>query len=161
MFFVAVRERLRLAAGVEELLAEFATTWPDPVQAPPDATLNALSHLRQTGWRIGVVTNGPPTQEEKLDRAGLRQYVDGCCVSSLVRSCKPHPAIFRLAAERCRSSLDGAWMVGDSLEDVAGAVAVGIRSVWLRRGRRWHETAYRPTLEADSFAEAVGLISTV
>ncbi len=50
-------------------------------------------------------------------------------------------------------------MVGDSLEDVAGAVAVGIRSVWLRRGRRWRETAYRPTLEADSFAEAAALIT--
>lgn len=80
-------------------------------------------------------------------------------MSSLVRSRKPHPAILRLTAERCRSSLSGAWMVGDSLEDVAGAVAVGIRSVWLRRGRRWRETAYRPTLEADSFAEAAALIT--
>jgi len=50
-------------------------------------------------------------------------------------------------------------MVGDTADaDIAGAVAAGIDSVWLRRGRAWDQPAYAPTAEADSCARAIDLI---
>jgi HAD superfamily hydrolase (TIGR01509 family) len=158
-YLAALRERFRLPETVEQLSAEYHEVYPDFV-APPEAdTVSALRRLREAGWRVGVVTNGAPSQEAKLARAGLVDLLDGWCVSDLVGHRKPDPEIFRMAACRCGAPLEGGWMVGDhGPADIAGASALGMASVWLRRGRAWPFAGYGPTHQADSFAEAAALI---
>ena len=39
-------------------------------------------------------------------------------------------------------------------ERIAGAVACGLRSIWISRGRRWQTADYRSDLIADSVPEA-------
>ena len=47
---------------------------------------------------------------------------------------KPHPSIFEAALTAAGVRADEALMVGDSLKaDVEGALAAGLRAVWLRR----------------------------
>ena len=47
-------------------------------------------------------------------------------------------------------------MVGDNPDaDIAGALACSLRSIWLDRGRRWTETAYRPDAICSTVAQAV------
>ena len=80
-------------------------------------------------------------------------------VSETVGVAKPDPEIFRIAARVAGDTLEGAWMIGDAAEsDIAGAVAAGLRSVWLRRGRAYPSDMVPPTRSADSFAEAVGIV---
>ncbi|OLB81290.1 MAG: hypothetical protein AUI14_03860 [Actinobacteria bacterium 13_2_20CM_2_71_6] len=154
-YLAALRERFRLTATVQQLETDYHRVYPAYVRPPDDGTLRALRDLRAAGWRIGVVTNGAPSQEDKMARAGLPGCLDGWAVSELVGFRKPNPGIFQAAAERCGATLDDAWMVGDTgPADIAGAAALGLRSVWLRRGREWAHRGYRPTHEADSFAEA-------
>jgi HAD superfamily hydrolase (TIGR01509 family) len=137
-YLAALRERFCLPESVDQLSAEYRRCLPVFV-APPEAdTVSALRRLREGGWRVGVVTNGAPSQEAKLARAGLVDLLDGWCVSDLVGHRKPDPEIFRVAARRCGAPLEGAWMVGDSgPDDIAGASALGMSSIWLRRGRAW------------------------
>ena len=76
-----------------------------------------LEALRDSGWRIGIVTNGfTDFQNAKIDAVGLRAYVDVVCVSETEGSWKPESKIFQLAAERAGAPLEGGWMTGDSLE---------------------------------------------
>ncbi len=158
-YLAAVRERFGVPLTVERLIEEYHQLYPAFVEPADTETVAALRGLRAAGWRVGVVTNGAPSQEAKLAHAGLLDLVDGWAISDLVGHRKPHPAIFRAAAQRCGRPLAGAWMVGDhGPADIAGASALGLRSVWLRRGRRWPFQAYSPTHVADSFAEAAGLI---
>ena len=50
-------------------------------------------------------------------------------------------------------------VVGDRPNtDIAGAVAIGARSVWVGRGQKWVEAEFAPTLIADTAAEAIRLI---
>lgn len=157
--FTALRERLVLGPSVDDLVAEYRRIYADFVVPPPEATFAALRRLRDEGWRIGVVTNGPSGQLAKMQNARLVDLLDGWCISQHDGCAKPEPAIFRLAAERCGASLEGAWMIGDSGPmDIGGAVAAGISSVWLHRGREWSLPDFRPTATAGSFAEAVRLI---
>ena len=91
----------------------------------------------------------PPADALRLLR-GLR------VVSEIEGVRKPDAAIFRLAAERCGSTLDGAWMAGDNPDaDLRGAHALGLRTIWFRLGRTWTEPDFVPTVEVDSLEEAL------
>lgn len=120
----------------------------------------ALRIAAIAGWMPVVVTNGETAQQEtKLRKTGLDRHLAGWVISEAVGVSKPNPRIFAIAAERARARLATAWMVGDSPEaDIQGAAAVGVRSVWLHRGRPWQETRFAPTRTCDC---AIGAISAI
>jgi putative hydrolase of the HAD superfamily len=154
--FALVRERFGLADTVDELKERYREEHPRHTIPPPAEALARLDRLRATGWRVGVVTNGHPVQLAKLAAAGLADRVDACIVSEIEGVRKPDPRIFRLAAERCGASLDGAWMAGDNPDaDLRGAHALGLDTIWFRLGRTWAEPDFEPTLAVDSLEEAL------
>ncbi|MEU3088378.1 HAD hydrolase-like protein [Streptomyces massasporeus] len=64
--------------------------------------------------------------------------------------------MFHAAAAGVGAGLDGAWVIGDSPHaDIAGAAAVGARSVWVSAGRPWTEAARTPTRTAPDTASAI------
>jgi putative hydrolase of the HAD superfamily len=158
----ALRQRFDLPESTEALLAEHQRDFLECFR-PAAATVDALGALRAAGWRIGIVTNGGPFQEDKLVAAGLDRLVDGYVVSDLVGWRKPSPAIFAAAARLCgcgegegwAAALEVGWMVGDSAPaDIGGARASGLRSVWLHCGRRWEDAVVVPDAWAVRIGEA-------
>jgi putative hydrolase of the HAD superfamily len=102
------------------------------LRAPfPDASL--LADLRD--HRLVLVTNGASClQREKLEASGLAGHFDAVVVSGDVGVGKPDPAVFRHALDLVGASPDDAVMIGDTLErDIDGAVAAGLRAVWINR----------------------------
>lgn len=80
-----------------------------------------------------IVTNGVKTsQESKVYKSGIGEYVDGVFISTVVGADKPSPVFF----DRVLSSLgvedrSRVLMVGDSLTtDVPGAIASSIPILW-------------------------------
>ena len=161
LFFERVRARFGVRPSVQELVATYRETYPLLVAPPEAKAVELLDELRAAGWKIAVVTNGSPSQQLKLDAAELTGLVDACCISEVEGVAKPQGEIFRRAAARCGCALDGAWMVGDNPEaDIAGAVALGLKTVWLARGRTWAEQDYAPTAVAESLAAALRIVSS-
>ena len=155
-FFERVLARYGLDSSSEALTEEYFERYPAFTVPPPAETVGCLEALRERGWRLGIVTNGPPMQQAVVNNAGLRHLVDTVCVSATVGLRKPDPAIFHLAAERCGVSAAGNWMLGDSAShDIAGAFASDMHAGWISRGRTWDETARPPTLIADGVPRAV------
>ncbi|MET9967190.1 HAD family hydrolase [Streptomyces sp. NPDC006356] len=122
------------------------------------STRRALERARAAGWTCVIVTNGRVVQQEaKIRNTGLDQLVQGWVVSEAVGCKKPEPEIFRAAAATVGVPLTGAWVIGDSPHaDIAGADALGLRSVWVANGRGWPQDSYRPTHVAHDVASAVG-----
>ena len=122
----------------------------------------ALDDAKERGWRIAVVTNGPVvSQGRKVTATGLEELVDAVCISEEVGVHKPDPLIFRTAAERAGTTLEGAWMIGDNLDaDIAGALGVGARSVWIKRDYDWltYSSGTEPDLVATDFPDAVAQV---
>ena len=159
-------DRESVAAGLRDLL-DIDAAIEDLIDAMLVGVVNESRSSEQiraglraasaAGWTPVVVTNGlAHRQEEKLRRTGLNDLVAGWAVSETVGFAKPDPRIFEAAAEIGGLPLTGAWMIGDNAAaDVGGAVAVGIDSVWLHRGRRWPDLPYAPTRQADSCATAI------
>lgn len=153
-FFALVRREFGLADNVDNLLMEYRPAYLRFYRCDP-AVLVGLRHLRARGWRLGIVSNGPPSQVEKLYGTGLIDLVDGYCVSGLVGSAKPDIKIFQEAARRCGCDLVG-WMVGDSPEaDILGGANAGLRTIWTSRGRQWLHDSFHPDQIFDNVSLAI------
>lgn len=125
-----------------------------------EGVADSLARVRRAGWKIAVITNGNRrTQPAKLVSAGIEPLVDAVVISSHEGFAKPDPRVFRLAAQRAGSTLDGAWVIGDDLrQEIAGAAKLRLRSVWLNPGGL--PGSPDVDLEAASFPEAVELVLT-
>src|ERR1035437_3135387 len=160
LFFEKVRARVGLDEPTDRLIDDY---WRDQLRryrCHPE-TLAGLRNLRQHGYKLGIATNGGAGQIEKIGACGLDDLVDAVCVSQMVGFAKPDPRLFGALADQCGVPLDHAWVVGDRPEtDIAGAVAIGVRSVWIRRGKVWGEAGFAPPLVADTAAQAMHLVLT-
>jgi putative hydrolase of the HAD superfamily len=96
-----------------------------------------LHTLVEQGLRLGIVSNrmhGGTLLLDDLGYFGISHYF-----SSVIASCdagymKPHPSLFLRSLEELGAEPGEAVMVGDDLRaDIAGALAVGMRAVWMRR----------------------------
>jgi putative hydrolase of the HAD superfamily len=155
----AIRDRYRLrvsAIDIVDALDEgvVANSRLDPMVAC------ALKIAGDAGWVPVVVSNGGTRQQEaKIRGTGLDRYLADWVISEEAGVSKPNPRIFAIAAQRGRMRLSGAWMIGDSPEaDIGGASALGLRSVWLHRGRRWTQAQYSPTYTADGPIAALAAV---
>jgi putative hydrolase of the HAD superfamily len=99
----------------------------------PDA-LGGLRELRGRGHTLVVASNWDCSLPDWLGPTGLLELVDGVVTSADAGAAKPDPAVFRRALELAGVDGGGAVHVGDSLDnDVAGARALGIRAILVRR----------------------------
>jgi putative hydrolase of the HAD superfamily len=97
----------------------------------------ALRALRAAGNRLVVVSNWDVSLHDALRTTGLTELVDAAISSAEAGAAKPDPRIFARALELVGGRTAGALHAGDSLEnDVAGALAAGLRPVLVARGER-------------------------
>ena len=84
---------------------------------------------------VGLVTNGASVlQRRKLTATGLDRFFSAIAVSEDIGVGKPDPAPFAAVLDELGIEPSAAVMVGNDLDrDVAGALAAGVRPVWLRR----------------------------
>lgn len=160
-FLSAVRERYGLDEPLDVLLDSFREQIVALVELDPQVPL-VLDRLRREGWRVAIATNGSTAQQSaKIRRTGLDSHIDALAISEEVGVAKPDPQIFQVAAQRCGARLeDGGWMVGDCpVRDVAGGRSVGLRTIWMRRGRTWDPTAEAPDAIVDEVAGAVATLA--
>jgi putative hydrolase of the HAD superfamily len=94
---------------------------------------------------VAVVTNGPPDiQRLKIEQTGIGSLLSAVVVSGETGIGKPDPAAFGVALDLLGVSPEHAVMVGDSWErDVQGALAAGMRAVWISGGRPAPDTDAR------------------
>ena len=97
----------------------------------PDSSL--LADLRD--HKLVLVTNGASClQREKLEASGLGGHFDAVVVSGDIGAGKPDPSVFRHALDLVGADPEDAVMIGDTLErDIDGALAAGLRAVWINR----------------------------
>ena len=157
-FFEVLRASLPIETSVDDLLDSYHDEYPQ-CYTVSEETLDAIRRLRASGWKVGVVTNGPPSQMLKIEITNLAQEFDAICVSSIVGSRKPERGIFEEAARVCDVPLNG-WMVGDAPHaDIEGGRAAGLATIWISRGRDWDSSSLAPPdAEVTTVAEAVSTI---
>jgi putative hydrolase of the HAD superfamily len=105
----------------------------------PESTIRVLQTLQRRGWLMGVVSNmhlQADLVRADLEALGLHRFLSATVFSSDVGWRKPDARIFTTALERLGVGPGEAVFVGDRLrDDIAGARAVGMRTVLTREFR--------------------------
>jgi putative hydrolase of the HAD superfamily len=96
--------------------------------------------------------------EDWLERDGLLGLLDARVYTSELEHVKPHPVPFRVLLQRVGVEPERAVFVGDRLhDDVNGAAAVGMRTVWVRNDAVPRVDA-QPDAVIDELSELVDVI---
>ena len=105
----------------------------------PDEHAQFLKNLAES-HRLGVVSNIFSTRERfkaEIDRAGLTSCIESVVFSSDIRVLKPAPAIFIKAIGDLRLERSDVAFIGDNpTDDIAGARAIGLATIWIDDGTR-------------------------
>lgn len=102
---------------------------------PYPEVAEVLGALRARGHALAVVSNWDLSLHDVLRDTGLHYAVDVVVASAQLGAAKPDPLPLRHALDRLGAVAESAWHVGDSVEeDIAGALAAGVRPVLLARG---------------------------
>ncbi len=123
-----------LSDTAAELRAAFMERWPDLVE-PVEGAMDVLAELRDRGWLLGLVTNGPEGLQTAKMGPEMLSLFDAVSFAGGDVPAKPDPQPFRHLSQELGVDPAACWMVGDSLSfDVEGARRVGMRPIWLTTG---------------------------
>ncbi len=118
----------RLTTKFEELVP-IVDNWADYPE-----TRELLLNLRRRGFTLGVISNATDLVRRVLDHLDLTRSFDFVIVSDEVGMNKPSSGIFKLAAEKARTSPNRILYIGDKLStDVKGAVGAGMNAMLVDR----------------------------
>ncbi len=143
------------SAAASELASLAHARYVDPAigwRLFPDVT-PVLERLRARGWSHVVLSNHVPELPAIAAGIGLTPLVDRIVTSAATGFEKPHPEAFACAFDGTGRPAD-VWMVGDNeVADVAGAEAVGIPAILVRREGTNAARRARDLLEAAMLIE--------
>ena len=110
-----------------------------PDIALPQAHRDLLVRLRQSGRKLGIITDGRVDgQENKLEALGLKDLVDEYIVTDSLAGRadvrlfrKPNPLAFHVIRERFGVSFEDMIYVGDNIrKDFQAPSSLGMTAVW-------------------------------
>ena len=105
--------------------------------------LDSFEQLRQSGYRLGLISNFERWLEEVLIEEKAGEIFDVRVISGIEGVEKPDPDIYRLAIERAGVQPRECVHVGDSIaNDLEPATAVGMKAVMIDRSASFPESPY-------------------
>jgi putative hydrolase of the HAD superfamily len=136
-YFRILLGEAKVSAGLREEIID--TLWEANQRVglwtvPVAGAREAVTRMRDVGYRIGVVSNAEGHVERDLVSAGFIDLFETVVDSHLVGVEKPDPEIFRIALKRLDASPETSVFLGDvPAVDIQGARAAGITPVLLDR----------------------------
>jgi len=119
--------------ALKEMAIRMVNSWQAHVSLDPEA-LDVLAELRASRT-LALISNfdHPPHALRVLRETGLGANFSSVVISGDAGVKKPDPAIFRIALKETNLTPEEVVYVGDTMEDVKGATAAGIRPILIAR----------------------------
>lgn len=138
----AAAETHRLDAIAQQSADSYRRAYERHWRSVPGA-MRLAEALRARGIPLVIVTNNNEREQQlKLERTQLTPYVHALVTSERIGVTKPGAAIFHAALEHAGVPIGDAVMLGDAWPtDIEGAIALGLRAVWINRFGESHAHA--------------------
>ncbi len=127
---------------------------------PTEGLDKLLMQLRHAGLRLGIITNGgSAVQQLKIDALGIRKHMESIVVSESVGVSKPDVRIFQRGLTELELAPAEVLYVGDHpVNDVLGASAAGMTSIWLKGTYAWPTEHKEPEFQLERIDDLVELL---
>src|SRR5947208_6962855 len=116
-----------------------------------------LRTVREQKYRLGLLSNtwwAADWHNADLAAHGLAEFLETLVYTSDLPHSKPHRSVFLEVAGRLGVEPPACVMVGDrQVDDISGALGVGMRAIWVRNDRPWPRSPLSATAEIDRLAE--------
>lgn len=144
---------------IEQISTYWYTHSPKCMQLRP-GTEQTLAELRQSRYRLGIVSNGKAAvQNATIDALGIREYFNTIIISETAGVRKPDPRIFHMALSLLRARPESAMFVGDHPRtDVQGARGAGLQAVWFAGAHEWPSELKPPEHQITEMAQVLKLV---
>src|SRR5215472_19285462 len=113
------------AAQIAELTRLDIASW---LHLQPE-TVTLIEDLAATGYRLALLSNAPAEVAEVVAALPVATYFEHCTFSCYLRTVKPEPEVYRAVLTLLGAGAGEVVFLDDRPENVAGAEALGIRSV--------------------------------
>lgn len=116
---------------------------------------DGIERLRDAGYDCYVVSNGNPEMLDSLvEHAGIGDVIEDTISADEVETFKPDAEIYRHAAARTGTPIDGIAHLAAGWFDVQGAAHAGMQAVWVdRKGTPPEPFGRDPALVVEDFHE--------
>ncbi len=116
-------------AGIRDRLMDAYLTLDAYPEVPP-----TLVRLKNAGMKLAILSNGEPAMlDAAVKGAGIESLLDDVLSVEAVGVYKPHPSVYRLAADRLGVAPSAIAFQSSNAWDVHGASCFGFRPVWVNR----------------------------
>ena len=96
-----------------------------------------LRELQSDGLNMYAFSNGPQADVRKLlQTAGIDNFFTDIVSVDEIKSFKPDPAVYEHFLQRAEADRSEAWLISSNPFDMIGAMAVGMRAVWVKRNEK-------------------------
>lgn len=145
-----------------KLLGVDLPSWNKEAETPYADTASCLEYLSGK-YKIGVIANQSPGTERRLERYGIRKYIDLVVASAEEGVAKPDKRIFEIALGKSGCKANRSVMIGDRIDnDIVPAKSLGMFTVWIRQGfgQYWHikNEAEKADYTVNSLRELCGIL---
>ncbi len=125
---------------------------------PYPETVDVLEYFKNKGYKMGVISDSPPSLETTLMNCGLHGYFTSFTASSLVGASKPDPVIFSAALEAQGVTAQESLYVDDYPPEADGAREQGFTSFLIDRSEHQPDAPWtiRNLRELVNFVERKG-----
>ena len=130
-------------------VGEFMQAWQQLVPFP-----EVVANLKRLSERFQpvVLSNGDPEFLDHLVQNRIKFSFDAVISATTMGAFKPHPAVYRGAAQRLGLEVGECMMVSANSFDVVGARACGLRGAFVNRYELpYEDTPYRADVEVQDF----------
>ncbi|WP_254525514.1 haloacid dehalogenase type II [Natrinema caseinilyticum] len=127
-------------------LEEILSVYHDP--EPYEDVRDSFERLVSAGYDCWILSNGDPEMlASLLERVGIEDLVEDTISADEVRTYKPAVELYRHAAARTGTPIDGLCHVTAGWTDVLGAMNAGMQSAWVNRaGDPWEAFGAEPSI---------------
>lgn len=137
------------ASGTE--VDQLMSSW-QQLNAFPEV-VSALERIR-TKYRLVALSNGEPDFLEHLAKNCIQWEFDRIISVQVAGAFKPHPGVYRRAAQILELEVGECLMVSTNSFDVMGARMCGFRGAFVNRGKLpYEDTSYQPDVTVADFTE--------
>lgn len=120
---------------------------------PFDDAVTGLNRLSEN-YRLVALSNGNRPLVEKLVAKNINAPFDAVFSVDEVGRFKPHPAVYRAAAQALETEPGRVMMVAAHSFDIMGARACGFRGAYVNRYQLpYEDSPHRPDVTVDNFVE--------